>query len=54
VGQQIDHVLVTPALRARLQSARFLNDGLRDHGDFDDEAPPTPDSDHAPFVVSFA
>jgi endonuclease/exonuclease/phosphatase family metal-dependent hydrolase len=54
VGQQIDHVLVTPALRARLQSARFLNEGLRDHGDFDEDAPPTPDSDHAPFVVSFA
>lgn len=52
--QQIDHILVTPALRKRVQSARFLNEELRDHGDFDDGVPPAPDSDHAAFVVSFA
>lgn len=51
--QQIDHLLVTPGLRARLDSARFLNEELRDHGELDPEAAPTTDSDHAPFVVSF-
>ena len=52
--QQIDHILASRPLRERLQSARFLNDGLRDHGDLDDDAPPPADSDHAPLVVSFA
>lgn len=51
--QQIDHILVTQGLRARLASARFLNEGLRDHSEFEDDAPPPADSDHAPFVVSF-
>jgi len=52
---QIDHVLVTANLHARLVSARFLNAGLRDHGPFDPRAdePPTVDSDHAPLVVRF-
>jgi endonuclease/exonuclease/phosphatase family metal-dependent hydrolase len=50
--QQIDHILVTQALRARLQTARFLNEELRDHGEFDRDVP-LPDSDHAAFVVSF-
>jgi endonuclease/exonuclease/phosphatase family metal-dependent hydrolase len=52
--QQIDHILASRPLRERLQSARFLNDGLRDHGDLADDAPPPADSDHAPLVVSFA
>jgi len=51
--QQIDHILVTRALRERLQSARFCNEELRDHGEFDRDAP-LPDSDHAAFVVSFS
>jgi endonuclease/exonuclease/phosphatase family metal-dependent hydrolase len=51
--QQIDHILATRPLRERLSSARFLNDGLRDHGEFTDDAPPAADSDHAAFVVSF-
>jgi endonuclease/exonuclease/phosphatase family metal-dependent hydrolase len=51
--QQIDHLLVTPGLRAKLHDARFLNEDLRDHGELDPESSPTTDSDHAPFVVSF-
>jgi endonuclease/exonuclease/phosphatase family metal-dependent hydrolase len=51
--QQIDHVLVTQGLRKHVQSASFLNEDLRDHGDFDDDAPPAADSDHAVLVVSF-
>jgi endonuclease/exonuclease/phosphatase family metal-dependent hydrolase len=52
--QQIDHVFATPALRGRLRSARFLNEALRDHGEFGDDTVPLPDSDHAALVVSFA
>ncbi len=52
--QQIDHVLATRALRERLHSARFLNEELRDHGDFGEMVEPLPDSDHAALVVSFA
>jgi endonuclease/exonuclease/phosphatase family metal-dependent hydrolase len=53
--QQIDHVLVTPPLRQRLQSARFLNEALRDHGELGEGGTvPLPDSDHAALVVSFA
>ena len=55
-GVQIDHVLATPGLHARLVSARFLNEDLRDHGQLPetgDEAL-TADSDHAPLVVRFA
>lgn len=48
---QIDHVLLSLNLSARAAEARFLNDRLRDHGPYDDEAPPSVDSDHAPFVV---
>lgn len=51
---QIDHVLATRPLRERLIEARFLNEGLRDHGPHDDDAPPAVDSDHAPLVVTFA
>jgi endonuclease/exonuclease/phosphatase family metal-dependent hydrolase len=53
VPEQIDHVLVTEGLRARLQSARILNDELRDHGPFTANARPERDSDHAPLVVRF-
>jgi endonuclease/exonuclease/phosphatase family metal-dependent hydrolase len=51
---QIDHILATPALYARLRSGRFLNAELREH-DFppDGNEPPTVDSDHAPLVVRF-
>jgi predicted extracellular nuclease len=51
---QIDHVLATAALYARLRSGRFLNAGLREH-EFppDGDEPPTVDSDHAPLVVRF-
>jgi endonuclease/exonuclease/phosphatase family metal-dependent hydrolase len=56
--QQIDHVLASPGLSQHLQSARFLNDGLRDHSTFtrdgSTEEPPSADSDHAALVVSFA
>ncbi len=53
---QIDHVLTTANLYARLVGARFLNAGLRDHGPFDPtgEEEPSVDSDHAPLVVRFA
>jgi len=51
--QQIDHILTTQALRKRLQSARFLNEELRDHGTFANDVA-LPDSDHAAFVVTFA
>jgi endonuclease/exonuclease/phosphatase family metal-dependent hydrolase len=52
---QIDHVLVTANLHARLAEARFLNAELRDHGPFDPavEGAFTVDSDHAPLVVRF-
>jgi endonuclease/exonuclease/phosphatase family metal-dependent hydrolase len=56
----IDHVLVTPDLKSRVQSARILNEELRRHapiagaeGSNESTAPKTIDSDHAPFVVSF-
>ncbi len=51
----IDHVLVSPTLLARIQSARVLNEDLRDH-DALREAGETHfyDSDHAPVVVTFA
>lgn len=51
---QIDHVLVTPALRARLASAAILNDELRDHGPATKAAPPSVTSDHALLVARFA
>jgi endonuclease/exonuclease/phosphatase family metal-dependent hydrolase len=56
VPGQIDHVLVTAGLYARLVDARFLNESLRDHGAFDPEKDRylTVDSDHAPLVVRFA
>ncbi len=50
---QIDHVLLSPSLRSRLKSARFLNADLRDHASIPDDRP-TADSDHAPLVVTLA
>jgi endonuclease/exonuclease/phosphatase family metal-dependent hydrolase len=52
---QIDHVLASAPLYARLRSARFLNGALREHVfPPDGNEPPTVDSDHAPLVVRFA
>lgn len=48
---QIDHVLATSALHARLQSAEFHNAALREHEPSGEV--PTVDSDHAPLVVRF-
>lgn len=52
---QIDHVLVTASLHARIEQARLLNEGLHEHDplpESGDEAP-TADSDHAPLIVRF-
>ncbi|HRG95890.1 MAG TPA: endonuclease/exonuclease/phosphatase family protein [Polyangiaceae bacterium] len=43
--EQIDHILHTQRLQARLTSVAFFNEGLRDHPF--GEAEPTIDSDHA-------
>ena len=45
-------MLATPALGARATRAAFLNEELRDHGSFTDEARPSVDSDHAALVGS--
>jgi len=65
---QIDHVLASAALYARLQAAHFLNAGLHEHmalggvagdperggrGAEEYEELPTVDSDHAPLVTRF-
>jgi hypothetical protein len=51
---QIDHVLASQSLYARLTGARFVNATLRDHlAPPDGDEPPTVDSDHAPLVVRF-
>jgi endonuclease/exonuclease/phosphatase family metal-dependent hydrolase len=59
---QIDHVLASANLYARLQAARFLNAELREHAPVrpppggaseGDVGPPTVDSDHAPLVIRF-
>ena len=52
---QIDHVLVTGPLQARLQQARILNESLREHEPLPEsgDETPTADSDHAPLVVRF-
>jgi endonuclease/exonuclease/phosphatase family metal-dependent hydrolase len=51
---QIDHVLASQPLYARLATARFVNEGLREHvAPADGEEPPTVDSDHAPLVARF-
>jgi endonuclease/exonuclease/phosphatase family metal-dependent hydrolase len=53
--QQIDHVLVTEALHARVAGARILNEALREHEPLPESGDeiPTADSDHAPLVVRF-
>jgi endonuclease/exonuclease/phosphatase family metal-dependent hydrolase len=52
---QIDHVLASSALRARLLDARFLTGSLHARWVVASAAPdmPTVDSDHAPLVVRF-
>ena len=50
---EIDHMLTSAGLRARVASARFFNGDLRDHGLLAEGEVPTPDSDHAPLVVRF-
>lgn len=51
--QTLDHMLVSPALAARLASADADLQGLRDHGPFDPNALPTADSDHALVLARF-
>ncbi|MGH7297226.1 MAG: endonuclease/exonuclease/phosphatase family protein, partial [Polyangiaceae bacterium] len=52
---QIDHVLASRSLHARLRSASFLNAELRQHDPVQpgSAAAPTVDSDHAPLVTCF-
>lgn len=59
---QIDHVLASAGLYRRLQEARFVNAGLREHapvrppsggGSGGAVEPPAIDSDHAPLVTRF-
>ncbi|MBV9946032.1 MAG: endonuclease/exonuclease/phosphatase family protein [Myxococcales bacterium] len=52
---QLDHVLATAELHARIESVRFRNDDLREHPppDASGHEPPSSDSDHAPVVVAF-
>jgi len=61
---QIDHILASAPLFARLSAARFYNDELREHAPLPSvevvasssstsEPAPTLDSDHAPFVARF-
>ncbi len=52
--QTLDHMLVSPTLAARLVSADADLQGLRDHGPFDPNAPPTTDSDHALILARFS
>ncbi|WP_394837004.1 endonuclease/exonuclease/phosphatase family protein [Pendulispora rubella] len=50
---EIDHMLLSSTLRARVTRARYFNEGLRDHSVLPVHEFPTPDSDHAPLVVRF-
>jgi endonuclease/exonuclease/phosphatase family metal-dependent hydrolase len=51
---QIDHVLVTGNLYARLAEVRFFNEELRQHPPVEPPSDlPTIDSDHAPLVARF-
>jgi endonuclease/exonuclease/phosphatase family metal-dependent hydrolase len=54
VKAQLDHILASSPLAARLEGARFLNEEVRDHGALPSQAFPTLDSDHAPLVARFA
>lgn len=49
-GEQIDHVLATAGLHARLVDAHVFSEELREHPL---EAPPTVDSDHAMVVARY-
>ncbi|HEX7665858.1 MAG TPA: endonuclease/exonuclease/phosphatase family protein, partial [Polyangiaceae bacterium] len=51
--KMIDHVLLSSALRERVQSARILNEELHDHDAVLSDAPRA-DSDHALVVLNFA
>jgi endonuclease/exonuclease/phosphatase family metal-dependent hydrolase len=48
---RIDYVLASRELAARVLEVSISNDTLRDHGPYRPDAPPEPDSDHAPVVV---
>ncbi|WP_394847487.1 endonuclease/exonuclease/phosphatase family protein [Pendulispora brunnea] len=50
---EIDHMLLSAGLRARMTRVRYFNEGLRDHSLLPVHEFPTPDSDHAPLVVRF-
>jgi endonuclease/exonuclease/phosphatase family metal-dependent hydrolase len=54
-GVQLDHVLATADLRARVTGAHFVQAQLRDHGPYVPGVAEAPsiDSDHAPLVVCF-
>jgi endonuclease/exonuclease/phosphatase family metal-dependent hydrolase len=51
--EQIDHILVSQAMRDVLESAAFFNEELKDAGPYQEDAPPTVESDHALFVARF-
>ena len=51
--QMLDHLLVTPALAECLTGADTDLVGLRDHGPFVPDTPPTVDSDHALVLARF-
>lgn len=50
---QLDHLLLSADLFAKLTGADVLNDDLHDHGPFVPGAPPTIESDHALHVARF-
>jgi endonuclease/exonuclease/phosphatase family metal-dependent hydrolase len=51
---QLDHILASAGLYSRLQSARFLNEELREHEGSVEADAMTVDSDHAALVARFA
>jgi predicted extracellular nuclease len=51
---QLDHILASTGLYDRLQSARFLNEELREHEGGVEADAMTVDSDHAALVARFA
>jgi endonuclease/exonuclease/phosphatase family metal-dependent hydrolase len=48
---RIDYVLASTELASRVVEVSISNQSLRDHGPYRPDAPPEPDSDHAPVVV---
>ena len=52
-AEAIDHILVSNEMFARLDSARFLNEGLLDLSTLPLDAPRPHGSDHAPLVAHF-